>query len=332
MNIAFVGYRHGHTLAIYNEAMAHPDINVLGAWEETDEGKALAEGSGIEFNYSTLEELLADDRIDAVNLGGCYGDRGAHAIAALRAGKHVYSDKPLCTSIEELDEIERLAKKNNLKVGCYFSMRFANGIKTIRELILGGEIGEVGAINMTAQHPLSYGVRPMWYFQKGKHGGTINDIAIHGVDLVRFITGLGVKNVTAARTWNHFAVNEPQFCDCAQFMVELDNGAGFIADVSYAAPKDCRLETYWRFTIWGTNGVIEYKYNGAPKTENDDGVVVLLALDGSDGFMQLNKEKYDTKPINEFLKEINGEKTIITTADVLRSTRETLIVQEKALI
>ena len=33
----------------------------------------------------------------------------------------------------------------------------------------------------------------MWYFEEGKHGGTINDIAIHGIDLVRYLTG---KNVT----------------------------------------------------------------------------------------------------------------------------------------
>ena len=335
MNLVFVGYRHGHTAAIYKDAMENPEINVLGGWEPTEVGRAMAEGTGLEFNYPTLESVLEDPNVDAISLGGVYGERGAQAIAALKAGKHVYGDKPICTSLEELEEIEKLAKEKNLKVGCYLSMRYSNGMKTIREMIANGDIGEVGAIDMTAQHPLNYGSRPMWYFEKGKHGGTINDIAIHGVDIVRFLTGLGIKNVTAARTWNHFATQEPDFKDCGQFMAELDNGAGLMMDVSYAAPKSCgfKLETYWRFTIWGTKGVIEYKLNGGPNSQvidSDDGALVQVALDGTEGFIPYKKEKYPVTPWGEFLKEIRGQETIINTEDVIRTSREVLTVQAAA--
>ena len=335
MNIVFVGFRHGHTATIYKDAVSNPEINVLGAWEPTEVGRAMAEGTGMEFNYPTLESVLEDPNVDAISLGGVYGERGAQAIAALKAGKHVYGDKPICTTMEELEEIERLAKEKNLKVGCYLSMRFSNGMKTIRELIANGDIGEVGAIDMTAQHPLNYGSRPMWYFEKGKHGGTINDIAIHGVDIVRFLTGLGIKNVTAARTWNHFATQEPDFKDCGQLMAELENGAGLMMDVSYAAPASCgfKLETYWRFTIWGTKGVIEYKLNGGPNAktiDSDDGALVQVALEGSEGFVAYPKEKYPVTAWGEFLKEINGEETIINTEDVLRTSREVLSVQAVA--
>ena len=335
MNIVFVGYRHGHTASIYQDAMRNPEINVLGGWEPTEVGREMAAGTGLEFNYPTLESVLEDPNVDAISLGGVYGERGAHAIAALKAGKHVYGDKPICTTMEELEEIERLAKEKNLKVGCYLSMRFSNGMKTIREMIANGDIGEVGAIDMTAQHPLNYGSRPMWYFEKGKHGGTINDIAIHGVDIVRFLTGLGIKSVTAARTWNHFATQEPDFKDCGQFMAELENGAGLMMDVSYAAPSSCgfKLETYWRFTIWGTKGVIEYKLNGGPSAktiDSDDGALVQVALNGADGFVAYPKAKYPVTPLGEFLKEIRGEETIINTEDVIRTSREVLTVQAVA--
>ena len=43
MNLAFVGFKHRHTGAIYQEAAANPDITVLGAWEDTEDGKALAD-------------------------------------------------------------------------------------------------------------------------------------------------------------------------------------------------------------------------------------------------------------------------------------------------
>ncbi len=335
MNLAFVGFKHRHTGAIYQEAMADPNITVLGAWEDTEEGRALADGLGLAFNYPTLESVLDDPRVDAVCLGGSFGERGGEAIAALRAGKHVYADKPVCTSLAEIDEIEALASANNLKVGCYLTLRFSQGIRNLREMIADGTLGEIGCINMTAQHPLQYGSRPMWYFAPGQHGGTINDIAIHGVDLVRFITGMGIKNVTAARTWNHFAKEEPDFRDCGQFMAELDNGAGFTADVSYAAPASCgfSLETYWRMTFWGTRGVAEYKMKGAGTAgiDADSAVLLQVALEGSKGFTPAQLKSYNVTGLGEFVREINGETDLlINTADVIRTSREVLTIQAAA--
>ena len=335
MNLAFVGFKHRHTGAIYQEAMADPNITVLGAWEDTEEGRALADGLGLAFNYPTLESVLDDPRVDAVCLGGSFGERGGEAIAALRAGKHVYADKPVCTSLAEIDEIEALASAKNLKVGCYLTLRFSQGIRNLREMIADGTLGEIGCINMTAQHPLQYGSRPMWYFAPGQHGGTINDIAIHGVDLVRFITGMGIKNVTAARTWNHFATEEPDFRDCGQFMAELDNGAGFMADVSYAAPASCgfSLETYWRMTFWGTRGVAEYKMKGAGTAgiDADSAVLLQVALQGSKGFTPMELKSYNVTGHGEFVREINGETDLlINTEDVIRSSREVLTIQAAA--
>lgn len=335
MNLAFVGFKHRHTGAIYQEAMADPNITVLGAWEDTEEGRALADGLGLAFNYPTLESVLDDPRVDAVCLGGSFGERGGEAIAALRAGKHVYADKPVCTSLAEIDEIEALASAKHLKVGCYLTLRFSQGIRNLREMIADGTLGEIGCINMTAQHPLQYGSRPMWYFAPGQHGGTINDIAIHGVDLVRFITGMGIKNVTAARTWNHFATEEPDFRDCGQFMAELDNGAGFMADVSYAAPASCgfSLETYWRMTFWGTRGVAEYKMKGAGTAgiDADSAVLLQVALQGSKGFTPMELKSYNVTGLGEFVREINGETDLlINTEDVIRSSREVLTIQAAA--
>lgn len=335
MNLAFVGFKHRHTGAIYQEAMADPNITVLGAWEDTEEGRALADGLGLAFNYPTLESVLNDPRVDAVCLGGSFGERGGEAIAALRSGKHVYADKPVCTSLAEIDEIEALASAKHLKVGCYLTLRFSQGIRNLREMIAEGTLGEIGCINMTAQHPLQYGSRPMWYFAPGQHGGTINDIAIHGVDLVRFITGMGIKNVTAARTWNHFATEEPDFRDCGQFMAELDNGAGFMADVSYAAPASCgfSLETYWRMTFWGTRGVAEYKMKGAGTAgiDADSAVLLQVALQGSKGFTPMELKSYNVTGLGEFVREINGETDLlINTEDVIRSSREVLTIQAAA--
>jgi len=335
MNLVFIGFKHGHTIALYNEAMAHPEINVLGAYEPTEAGRKLAESLNPNYCYDSLEAIWADPNVDAVCLGSFFAERGAHAIAALKAGKHVYADKPLCTSLEELDEIEKLAKEKNLKVGVHLSMRFSLGIRDMREMIAAGTLGKIGAVNITAQHPLMYGSRPAWYFEDGKHGGTINDIGIHGTDLVRFLTGEKLKKVHGARCWNHWATEAPCMKDSGQFMVELENGCGLTCDVSYAAPS-YNLETYWRVTVWGTNGVAEYKLKSGEKQvgiDASDDSIVQVCLLGDPGFKKLeNKTKYDTTPWDEFVNELKGntDGLLIDTDDVLTTTREILTIQAAA--
>ena len=89
----------------------------------------------------------------------------------------------------DLDRIEALAREKNLKVGCMLTMRDAAAFIGARNLIQAGRIGEVHAIAFGGQHPLLLGSRPGWYFEQGKHGGTITDIGIHAIDALPWVTG-----------------------------------------------------------------------------------------------------------------------------------------------
>ncbi len=135
---------------------------------------------------------MSDKNIDAIAIGNYYGARGRMAIDALKFGKHVISDKPLCTSTEELNEIERLADEKNLKVSLMLDLRYSGNVLAARKVIKEGRIGTVNNVYFGGQHPLMYGKRPGWYFEVGKHGGVINDIVIHGIDLICYLTGLEV--------------------------------------------------------------------------------------------------------------------------------------------
>ena len=74
-----------------------------------------------------------------------------------------------CTSLEELDAIEALARERNLRVSCMFTMRFEKKIRALKALVESGALGEVNNVYFGGQHPLQYGRRPMWYFEKGRH-------------------------------------------------------------------------------------------------------------------------------------------------------------------
>lgn len=325
VKIAFAGFRHGHINALYKLAEENPNVEIVAAYEENADARAAAEAElGVRFTHDSYEDMLKEEDIDVIAIGDYYSIRGSLAIKALKAGKHVYSDKPLCTSLDELDEIEKLAKEKDLKVGCMLDMRYNKNVQPVRNFIKEGKLGEVHAIFFSGQHPLMYGTRPGWYFEEGKHGGTINDIAIHGIDFVEYVTGLSMKDVIAARCWNAFATEVPSFKDCAQFMVELDNGAGLMADVSYAAPNSSgyTLPFYWRFTIWGTKGVMEFKVG------SDD---ILVALDGKPGTETIEVPDVDTGDcLSVFLDELEGKDTDIDTESVIKATRDTLTIQEFA--
>ena len=189
MKIGFAGFRHDHIYVLYEQAKAHNEYEIVAACEENIEAREKAAKKGVALSHAIYEEFLRDKEVEVVAIGACYGDRGRMAIEALKAGKHVICDKPLCTTIGELDEIEHLAKEKGLFVSCMYTMRFEGKIAAVKELIDSGKLGKVHNVYFGGQHPLQYGRRPAWYYEPGKHGGVVNDIAIHGIDVLTLLWG-----------------------------------------------------------------------------------------------------------------------------------------------
>lgn len=259
--VAFIGLRHGHITSLYQRIKKDPRFEIVAICEE--DAKAAADAAAawdMVATHNDFNAMLNEVDFDILAVGDYYGIRGQRIIAGLKKGKHILGDKPLCTDLQELAEIRQLSKDNGLKIGVMLDFRDYSPVRAAKELIDSGAMGEIHAINFGGQHPLNYGTRPWWYFEDGKHGGTINDIAIHGLDVAEYLTGSKITELTAARTWNAFADKEPKFNDSAQAMFALANGCGCIADVSYAAPTKFSFDSpfYWRFTIWGKNGIAEF--------------------------------------------------------------------------
>ncbi len=319
MKLAFAGLRHGHIFGLYDRAMEMEGYEVAGAWEADDAAREAAQQKMNVPFYGSFEELLNDPQVDAVAVGDYYGIRGQLIIRALDAGKHVIADKPLCTSLEELEIIKNKAAEKQLKVGCMLDLRYDGAIRGAKKLVEEGRLGKIHAMSFTGQHPLSYGTRPMWYFEEGKHGGTINDIAIHGIDALRYITGLEFVKTTAARTWNAYAKEVPFFNDCAQLMAEYEGGAGVMADVSYAAQTATagQMPSYWRFNIWGEKGAVEFRYG-----ENK-----LIFADRD----SVKPEEIACVPVTEnWLHDFAKDYDENTLLDVIASSKAALEIQQAA--
>lgn len=274
--------------------------------------------------HDSFEALLAD--CEAVAVGDAYGRRGNLVLTALRSGRHVIADKPLCTSLDELAEIESLAASSGLKVGLMLDLRDHGNWIALREVVRSGRLGTVQTVSFSAQHPLMRQTRPSWYFEPGQHGGTLNDIAIHAIDLIPWVTGLDIDSTIAARTWNAKAVADPHFNDCGQLFLRLANGGGVLGDVSYLAPDACgyAIDNYWRMTIHGTQGFAETSYGRKGLLVADDASKEPEALPPA----QPRPGGY----LEEFLADVAGTpcQDGLTSASNLHATRLALQIEADA--
>lgn len=321
MKLLFYGFRHSHIYALYQKASESESVDIVACIEPNTAARSNAEQAlGVVFTERSYDELLGTD-IDAVAIGCAYGDRGQAVIKALKAGKHVIADKPLCTRWEELTEIRAISEEKNLKIACMLELRYLPQVLRAKEILDSGRLGQVRNLAFNGQHCIDYAHRPTWYFEENMHGGTINDLAIHGIDLVRRLTGLEFQKIDAARVWNAYATKHKGFKDSAIFMARLENGAGVLADVSYSAPSQVfSLPTYWEFRVWCDKGMLSFHYTDGKVTLYEEGTPNAVLLAGTE---------VNTDYLLDFVKDCTTSDRS-ETEEMLRSTATALRIQQEA--
>ncbi len=325
--MAILGFRHDHIRMLYQHAVSLPDVEIVAACEPDASTRQQLERDGeITITHSDPFQMLDTVDCDVVAVGDLYADRGRWLLQALQRDKHVISDKPVCIGMEELDAIEREARRRDLCVGCLFDLRDLGAFIGLRNLIRENRLGTVHSVQFNGQHPLMRQTRPAWYFEPGCHGGTLNDIAVHACDLIPWLTGQSIQRVDWARAWNARFEQAPHFQDAAHLVWTLENGAAVMGDVSYLSPDrtSYTLPLYWRVTCWGDTGVAEAGVN------QDH---ILLASE--------DRENPESLPLPaprpmgyllDFLDDIHGRSTPgqLTTTGVLTAARFALQTQHVA--
>ena len=159
-----------------------------------------AEKAAADYNvpkiYDTMHELFADPEIDLVlNLTRPY-EHFEVSKAALLAGKHVYSEKPLGASLEEGQALVALAEEKGLMLGGAPDTFMGAGIQTCRELIDKGMIGEVIGCRaaMICRGHESWHPDPAFYYQYG--GGPMMDMGPYYLTAMVNLLG-GIKSISA---------------------------------------------------------------------------------------------------------------------------------------
>jgi len=121
------------------------------------------------------------------------------AVAAARAGKHVFCDKPMATSVADAERIVRECEKAGVKLGVFFHNRFMPPFVDSQRVVASGEIGEIQLVQLEA----SPGARPggrlsTWRVDPAVAGlGTTYSIGVHVYDILRYILSSEVAMVSA---------------------------------------------------------------------------------------------------------------------------------------
>nr|WP_315242263.1 Gfo/Idh/MocA family oxidoreductase [uncultured Albidiferax sp.] len=152
-------------------------VHVLAcAGRDLAKAQAKAAQHGMARAYATAAELIADPDIHIVLNLTLPAVHAELTLAALRAGKHVYTEKPLATSVAEGAEILALAAERGLVVACAPDTILGSRLQTCRQLIDEGRIGEVtGASAFVVSHGHEwFHPNPAFFYQPG--GGPLLDI------------------------------------------------------------------------------------------------------------------------------------------------------------
>ena len=203
---------------------------------DTDRLKHVADRFGLDSWSTDLDSALVKDDYPIFFDAGVTGRRAGVLRAAIEAGKHVYSEKPLVMDIAEGRKIQALAASRGVKLGVVEDKLFMPGLTKLRLVRESGFLGRIVNFRLNFgywifSHPDGPLQRPSWNYRKSEGGGLILDMYPHWRYVVEGIVGPIRRVVSAAWTAIPERLDEagkPYTVDADDSnatLVELESGA-----------------------------------------------------------------------------------------------------------
>ncbi len=221
-----------------------------------------AERFGFEYCTSDAGEVLHDPEIDLVFILTRHGSHAPLAAEALKAGKHVFVEKPLALTVEQLQEVIKAFQTSDRLLMVGLNRRFAPTTRWVKDRFQ--EIGEPLVVHCT----VNAGALPpdSWVYDPEEGGGRILGEVCHFVDLIQYLTGSLPERVYAE------TLRSPGYHPTDNVVITLKMKNGAVGSISYVAGGDKRYPRE-RVEVFGGGavGVIEnfkaasFTYRGRTK-------------------------------------------------------------------
>lgn len=214
----------------------------------------------IPHHYSSFEDMLKNEDFSVlVNTTSIQGGHFPLNKAALEAGKHVYSQKPFATSVEEATTLIDTARANNVRLAASPFHMLRPEIQEMKRLIDRGAIGKINFARIRSSHggPEYWQYRevdPSWFHQKG--AGPMYDMGVHGLHQitgllgpaksVACMSGISEKQRMVRSGAFDGKIIEPEVDDLTLLMLDFGDSTFAFVDCSYCvkAAKGPGLEIY----------------------------------------------------------------------------------------
>jgi len=276
-----------HTQSICN-IVKNATIKTIADPFMNEETAAWAKSMGVTNTTKDYKEILADPEIQAVLICSSTNTHSPISVEAIKAGKHVFCEKPIDHDIDKIKDVIEALKENPVKYQVGFNRRFDHNFEAVRNAVAAGKIGDPHIIRVTSRDP-----EPPSAEYAAVSGGMFLDMTIHDFDMVRYLAGCDAEEIyVQSAVLVDPAIGEAGDVDTAVITIKMENGAIAVIDNSRRAAYgyDQRAE------VFGSKGMVA--------TANDtESSAVLSTADGVTGEKPLYffLERY----MQSFAKEVN---------------------------
>lgn len=226
--------------------------------------QAFAERHGARWAGTDYDAMLARPDVEAVLITTPNALHADQVVAAARAGKHVLCDKPLATGAADARRAVDACRQAGVRLGLNFQTRWQQAFRDARQVIASGEIGEVVAVQIDA----SPGRNPPGGWRTDPdlaRLGSVNNIAVHIYDVLRFILQSEVVEVAALFDTPR---RPGRIETLPMVLMRFANGALAYANGNQATPHPLN-----EMALYGTRGRIDGRNITRPEMDGEVTVV-----------------------------------------------------------
>ena len=224
-----------------------PNLELAALCTRTPERLAeLGKKFGVSKLYRDYREMLEDPDIDAVSICTMWDQHTQPALDSLQAGKHVFLEKPIASSVEDARAITAAAKDSRGILFIGHVVRFNPRYRMAKQAIEEGRIGKIVALSSRRNIPAAWTPTIL-----EKIGPIVGD-AIHDTDIMLWLTGDRIVSAYAQTV----DVRGLRYPDIGQTMYRFAGGATATLETVWCMPEKTPFDIDERMSIIGTEGLI----------------------------------------------------------------------------
>ncbi len=200
--------------------------------------------------FDSIEGMLSQSDIDAVDVCLPHHLHKDAIVAAARAGKHVLCEKPLCLTLDEASEIDSVVRENGVTLMCAHNQLFYPAVQQAKELLDSGTLGQIyQARTVDTFFNRGVGANAGWRASRAMvGGGELIDTGYHPTYLLLHLASSAPTEVGAMLTRHALAIEGE---DSGQVLVRFADGMVGNIVTSWAYPRPAG---WWQFMVVGEHG------------------------------------------------------------------------------